>query len=138
MFRCCHSYLVPFEIRTSIQMVQPFEYQTLKSPVFRWIWYLGVRHSDGYCTIKSTTEHVIINWTYLDFLFLILVLFPVITYSNKKTLIATLNKFLQGITRTKIYPWPEIHWRGTKPWTISNANSSLLYKKHVTYFNLWK
>ena len=31
MFRYCHSYLVPFEIRTGIQMVQPFESRTLKS-----------------------------------------------------------------------------------------------------------
>ena len=31
---------------------QPFEIQTLKSPVFRWIRLSGVRYSDGYCTFK--------------------------------------------------------------------------------------
>ena len=30
--------------------VLPFENRTLKSPVFRWIWYSVVRYSDGYCT----------------------------------------------------------------------------------------
>ena len=34
----CHSYKVPFEIRTGFQIVQPYEYWRLKSPVFRWIW----------------------------------------------------------------------------------------------------
>ena len=27
----------------------PSENQTFKSPVSRWIWYSGVRYSDGYC-----------------------------------------------------------------------------------------
>ena len=35
MLRNCHSYVVPFEIRTRFQMVQPFEYWTLKSLVLR-------------------------------------------------------------------------------------------------------
>ena len=39
IFRFCHSYFVPFEIGTDIQMVEPFEYRTLKSLVFRWIRY---------------------------------------------------------------------------------------------------
>ena len=29
-------------------MVRLYAYQTLKSPVFRWNWYLGVRYLDGY------------------------------------------------------------------------------------------
>ena len=44
---------IPFEIRTGIQMVEPFEYRTLKSSVFRWIRYAGVRYSDGYCISGS-------------------------------------------------------------------------------------
>ena len=48
MLQYCHSYLLPSEIRTGFQMVQPFEYWTLKSPVFRWLRYSGVRYSDGY------------------------------------------------------------------------------------------
>ena len=42
----CNYHVLPFEIRTGIQIVQPFEYRTLKSPVFRWI-----RYSDGYCML---------------------------------------------------------------------------------------
>ena len=50
MLRNCHSYVLPFEIRTGILIVQPFEYRTLKSPVFWWIRFSGVRYSNGYCT----------------------------------------------------------------------------------------
>ena len=50
MLRYWHSYLAPFEIWSGIQMVQPFEYQTLKSkmnlvfrcPVFRWLLYVAL------------------------------------------------------------------------------------------------
>ena len=41
MLRNCHSYVLPFE------------YRTLKSLVFRWIRYSGVRYSDGYCILLS-------------------------------------------------------------------------------------
>ena len=47
MLRNCHSYVLPFEIRTGIQMIQPFEYRTLK------VRYSGVRYSDGYCSQLS-------------------------------------------------------------------------------------
>ena len=71
-FRMVHHYFdicgpKPFENLTKIsgfQMVDhyfdvcvlfgPFEYQTLKSPVFRWIPYLGVRYSDVYCSWVSS------------------------------------------------------------------------------------
>ena len=46
--------VVPFEIQTGFQMVWPFENQTLKSLVFRWIRYLGVQYSDGH----NILEHV--------------------------------------------------------------------------------
>ena len=38
---------------SGFQMVEPFEIQTLKSPVFRWIRFSGVRYLDGYCTLRS-------------------------------------------------------------------------------------
>ena len=50
MLHSCHSYVVPFEIPTGFQMVQPFEYRTLKSQVFRWI-----RYSDGHCIHQAGT-----------------------------------------------------------------------------------
>ena len=33
MLRNCHSYVLPFEIRTGIQMVEPFAYHTKKSSI---------------------------------------------------------------------------------------------------------
>ena len=55
----------PFENRTKMSgfrmvghhfdicgFIIPFEYQTLKSPVFRWIRFSGVRYWDGYCTVR--------------------------------------------------------------------------------------
>ena len=37
-------------------MVPAFENRTLKSPVFRWIWYSGVRYSDGYCNAGAVAN----------------------------------------------------------------------------------
>ena len=38
----------PVNTTYNIQVVQPFEYRTLKCPVFRWMRYSGVRYSNGY------------------------------------------------------------------------------------------
>ena len=40
----------------------PFEYRTLKSPVFRRIRYSGVRYSDGYCIQLMATYNINVNY----------------------------------------------------------------------------
>ena len=41
-------------------VIRPFEYRTLKSPVFRWIWFSGVRYSDGYCI--PMVKNWVVQW----------------------------------------------------------------------------
>ena len=53
----CHSktgqFRPVFKWFGSTETKMPFKNRTLKCPVFGWIWYSGVRFSDGYCTSNS-------------------------------------------------------------------------------------
>ena len=50
VFKWLGCVIIILMLRNYHSYVLPFEYRTLKSPVFRWILYSGVWYSDGYCT----------------------------------------------------------------------------------------
>ena len=57
----CHSYVLPFEIRTGFQMAQLFENPTLKSPVFRcsvfrWLLYNILNFRSWHLPLTSSSS----------------------------------------------------------------------------------
>ena len=69
ILKFCHSCFVPFEIGTVIEMVEPFEYRTLKSLILRWIRYYGVRFSNGYCNLNEFITSQNIWYVYFESVF---------------------------------------------------------------------